>query len=120
MADGDFTPQLLSGSTNGRPISVAAESSPGTLIHTPSTSDPSLEYVTLYVINPGSTLRTITIEFGGTSTSDQITDQIPSESVKLIADRYPIRGAGNVIRAFASATNTLLIVGRVTKAEVPS
>jgi hypothetical protein len=29
-----FSKQILSGSTNGRPISISASASPGTIIHT--------------------------------------------------------------------------------------
>ncbi len=54
---------ILSGSTNGRPIPIAATSSPGTLIHTAHATD--IDEVYLIVNNPTASIATMTLEWGG-------------------------------------------------------
>ena len=46
-----FTKTILSGSTDGRAIKVAATATAGTLIHTGSTNAATLHEVCLYVMN---------------------------------------------------------------------
>ena len=46
-----FSKQLLSGSTNGRPIAVSASATPGTIIHTSQSGTSGIDEVWLYATN---------------------------------------------------------------------
>ena len=123
MASGDTTFKHLSGGTDGKPIAVAATTTPGTTIHTPSTTSPDIEFVTLWAVNKNtaSAIRTLTMEWGGTAAGQTWTIQLaPNRGMVLIADRLPITGAANLIRAYADVANEVLIQGRVVKSEEPT
>ena len=57
----------LSGSTNGRPIPVAATSTPGTLIHTAVAGTSAFDELYIWATNVTASPATLTIEFGGTT-----------------------------------------------------
>jgi hypothetical protein len=114
-----FTKLVLSGSTNGRAILVAATASPGTTIHTGSTNTAVIDEVWLYAQNTDTTARKLTIEWGGTSSPDDLIElTIPAESgLTLVAPGLLIKGAGTalVVRAFAATTNVITIHGYVNR-----
>src|SRR3990167_4435036 len=56
---------LLSGSTNGREIPVAATATPGTAIHTAVSGTTSFDELYLWASNVTATAATLTIELGG-------------------------------------------------------
>ena len=117
-----FSKQLLSGSTNGRGISVIATASTGTTIHATGTSATILDEVWLYAVNESTTDRKLTIEYGGTSQSDRIEFTVPAESgLYLIIPGLILRGTGSAattITAFAAGTgqeiNIFGYVNRIT------
>ena len=99
----------LSSSTNGRPIAVAATSSPGTTIHTAVGTD----QVYLYASNINDTdVRKLTIQWGGTSTSDTQEITIGSGQKVPIALGEVIQGS-LLIRAFADVASEVNITGYV-------
>lgn len=104
-----FTASALSGSTNGRPIPVAATGTPGTLIHKASTTGLDEPYA--YAHNTTAAAITLTLQFGGVTTSDNIVQSIPANgnAQVLFGERI---GAGLEIRAFAP-TAGLSITGAV-------
>lgn len=105
----------LSGSTNGRPIAVAATTSPGTTIHTATNTSNNLDEVWLWVTNTETTAVNLTLELGGTSTSDTVEMSIPAEDgLHFIVPGFTFDG-GVVIKAFAGSTNDLNIVGYVNR-----
>jgi len=113
-----FSRILLSGSTSGRPIKVAATSTPGTTIHTAVSGATSFDEIYLWVTNTDSSARAITIEWGGTTDPDDLI----AKTVSLTANSAPfpiITGlnlnGGLVIKAFGSAANVLLIDGYVNR-----
>jgi len=112
-----FTKTILSGSTDGRAIKVAATATPGTLIHTGSTTPATLHEIWLYAFNSDTTNIKLTIEWGGvTAPDDSIEVTIPSESgLFLIVPGLLIKGNATalVVRAFAATTNLLTINGFV-------
>ena len=72
---------VLSGSTNGRGIKVVATSSAGTTIHTAhSTSE---DEIWLYAQNTDSTDRKLTIEYGGTTSPDDLIEIIGQPGVEI-------------------------------------
>ena len=105
-----ITVRPLSGSTDGRPIKVAATSTLGTVIHTAQASATDLDIVELQVYNSDTQDRAITFECWGTNApDDHVKRTIPAgETVPV-----PVPAGRNslVLRAFASATNVLVVSG---------
>ena len=112
-----FTKTILSGSTDGRAIKVAATATPGTLIHTGSTTPATLHEIWLYAFNSDTANVKLTIEWGGTTApDDSIEVTIPAESgLFLVVPGLLIKGNATalVVRAFAATTNLLTINGFV-------
>ena len=63
-----FSKQKFSESTNGRQIKVVATASSGTLIHTAHAT--AFDEVWLYAVNDTATDRLLTIQWGGTTATD--------------------------------------------------
>jgi hypothetical protein len=114
-----FSKVLLSGSTNGRLIKVAATATAGTIIHTGSTTTTVSDEVWLYAVNSDTTDRKLTIEFGGVTAPDDLIEQtIPAESgLVLVVPGLIIKGAATalVVRAFAATANVVMIGGYVNR-----
>jgi hypothetical protein len=114
-----YTKKILSGSTDGRPVLVVATASAGTVVHTGSSTSATLEEVWLYASNSTTVQRTLTIQWGGTtSPNDSITLFLPPQSgLTLVAPGLIIKGNATplVIRAFADSANQVSIVGYVNE-----
>lgn len=114
-----FTKQVLSGSTDGRGILVAATATAGTLIHTGSTTTTTLDEVWLYAVNTSASAVKLTIEYGGvTAPNDHIEFSVPAESgLYLIVPALLIKGNATalVVRAFAATTNVVVVHGYVNR-----
>jgi hypothetical protein len=113
-----FAKIILSGSTDGRGILVSATASPGTTIHTGSSTAAHLHEVWLYAVNTSpSTASKLTVQWGGTTAnSDDIELTVQPESgLVLVAPGLLIKGNATplVVRAFASTTNVIAIHGYV-------
>lgn len=116
-----FSKLTLSGSTDGRPIKVAATSSPGTTLHTASSTATTYDEVWLYAMNTDTTARKLTVQFGGTSSPDdeiEVTIQ-PEAGLVTIVPGFPIKGNATplVVRAFAATANVITIHGFVNRIE---
>jgi len=116
MAHSD-NPALLSGSTNGRPISISVTSSPGTTIHTVSANTDGATYhqVYLYVNNiDGAGTHKLYLQLGGTSTADTVIIDIPANGLPIEAlNGENMFNGGVSIKAYANAANTINVWGRV-------
>lgn len=115
-----FSKQLLSGSTGGRLIKVAATATAGTTIHATGTSATIIDEVWLYAVNSDTTDRKLTIEFGGTSAPDDLIEfTVTAESgLYLIVPGLILTGDGTsarTIRAFAASANVVNIGGYVNR-----
>ncbi|MBU3748635.1 MAG: hypothetical protein FGM36_15290 [Burkholderiaceae bacterium] len=114
-----FSKQILSASTDGRAIKVAATASSGTTIHTGSTTSTTIDEVWLYAMNTDTTARKLTIQWGGTtSPDDDIEVTIGAESgLVLVAPGLLIKGNATalVVRAFAATANVITIHGYVNR-----
>lgn len=111
-----YTKQVLSGSTNGRGIKVAATSTPGTTIHTAVSGTANIDEVYLYAMNTDSTDRKLTIEWGGTTSPDDLIEvTVPAESGLLLIAPGIILQNSLVIKAFAAAANVVIIHGFVNR-----
>ena len=109
--------EILSASTNGKGIKVAATGTQGTLIHTATTggSNTDIDEVFIYASNPTSTQRLLTIEFGGaTVPDDQIAVQVPAHTTMLVVPGLIMR-AGLELRAFCSDNSSVTLHGFVNR-----
>jgi hypothetical protein len=106
----------LSFSTHGRAIKVAATSSPGTDIHTATSSTTDCDVITLYAYNSSASSVNLTIQFGGTtSPDDDIKLAIPATSgLTLVLPDLVLRNA-LLVEAFAGTTNVVTIHGFVNR-----
>lgn len=115
-----YSRQLLSGSTNGRPIEVATIATPGTTIHTvQATGTDAREEVHLFAANRDTTAMPLTIEHGGTATTDLITSFIPALAGWFRIDPgISLTATTSIIRAFTTgtATDSLVLSGWVNRA----
>jgi hypothetical protein len=114
-----FTKLVLSGSTDGRAIKVAATATPGTTIHTGSATATTHDEIWLYAMNTDTTARKLTIEWGGTSSPDDLIElTIPAESgLTLVAPGLLIKGNATplIVTSFAATTNVITIHGYVNR-----
>ena len=117
-----FSKLTLSGSTDGRPIKVAATATPGTTIHTGSSVATTYDEVWLYAMNTDSTARKLTVEWGGTTSPDDLIEVTiqPEAGLVTIVPGFPIKGnasAALVVKAFAATADVITIHGFVNRIE---
>lgn len=110
-----YTKLPLSGSTNGKPIAIAATSTPGTTIHTAQSGTSGIDEIWIYVVNSTTSNVKLTLEFGGTTTAENIEVTVVAESGLLLVTPGLILNNSQVVRAFAGTTNVLNIVGYVNR-----
>jgi hypothetical protein len=115
-----FSKIALSGSTDGKMIKVAATATAGTTIHTGSSTATTFDEVWLYAVNSSTSSVKLTIEYGGTTSPDDLIEfTVPAESgLYLIVPGLVIKGnasAALVVRAFAATTNVINIAGYVNR-----
>lgn len=111
-----FSKTILSGSTDGKGILVAATATAGTLIHTGSSTATTLDEVWLYAQNTSTSAVKLTVEWGGVAApNDHIELTVPPESgLVLVTPGLLIKGNASsalVVRAFAGTTNVITIHG---------
>jgi hypothetical protein len=114
-----FTKSILSGSTDGRAIKVAATSSPGTTVHTGSSTAADIHEVWLYAQNTGGSDAKLTVEWGGSASPDDLIElTITTEAgLTLIAPGLLLKGNATplVVKAFAATTNVITLHGFVNE-----
>ena len=113
-----FTRILLSGSTSGKSIKVAATATPGTAIHTAVAGATSFDEIYLWATNTDTVARTITLEWGGVTDPDNLLAKAFSLSAN--SPPYPlvsglVLNGGLLVKAFASSANVVLITGYVNQ-----
>jgi hypothetical protein len=110
-----YVKRFLSGSTNGRPIRVAATGTGGTTLHTAGTGTTNYDEVYIYAVNVATSNVDLTIELGGTTSSDGIPFTVPSrDGLYTIIPGLPLNN-GLIVKAFVSATDSINIVGFVNR-----
>jgi hypothetical protein len=114
-----FSKTLLSGSTDGKGIKVAATATAGTTIHTGSTNTSVIDEIWLYAVNTSASDVKLTIEWGGvTSPDDHIEYTVKAENgLYLIVAGNLIKGNATalVVRAFAATANVIVMHGYVNR-----
>lgn len=113
-----YSKNILSGSTNGRPIAITVAAATGTIIHTSqsSTSSGIVDEVYVWAINTSTSNLQLIIEHGNTSTDDLIYFTVPpQDGPYLVVPGLPLNG-GLICRGRATATNTgLKVIGYVNR-----
>lgn len=114
-----FSKQTLSGSTDGRGVKVAATATAGTLIHTASSTATTFDEIWLYAVNSDTTARKLTIEWGSTTSPDDLIElTVAAESgLVLVVPGLVLKGNASplVVRAFAATANVISIMGYVNR-----
>ena len=115
-----FTKQVLSGSTDGKAIKVAATSiASGTTIHTGSTTTSTIDEVWLYAVNTSASNVKLTIGWGGTTDPDDTIELtvLPEAGLVTVIPGLPIKGNATalVVRAAAGTANVITILGFVNR-----
>jgi hypothetical protein len=112
-----FSKSILSGSTDGKQIKVAATATAGTLIHTGPTNTAHLHEIWLYAVNTSASDVKLTVEYGGVaSPDDHIEYTVKAENgLYLIVPGLLIKGNATalVVRAFAATANVICVSGYV-------
>lgn len=105
---------LLSGSTNGEPIVVAATATPGTTVHTAGAT--GYENIWLWASNVTSSPATLTLEWGSVSDPGGHlvnTYSLPANSLPIpIATGQQIQGSV-VIGAFSGTASAINVTGYI-------
>lgn len=111
-----YSKQLLSGSTNGRMIKVAATATLGTTIHTAVSGTTSFDEIWLWAVNSDTTARKLTIEYGGATAPDNLIEiTIPAESGLVeILPGFLLQNS-LVVTAFCASANVVMIGGYVNR-----
>lgn len=111
-----YTAVIPSGSTNGKQIKVAATATAGTLIHTAVSGTSSMDEVWLWATNNHSSAVNLTIEWGGTTSPDDLMVlSIPSKTGDYLVKAGVRINNGLAIRAFASVANVISISANVNR-----
>lgn len=109
---------LLSGSTNGKPIPVAAVATPGTTIHTAIAGTASFDELYLWASNITGAAATLTIEWGGvTDPGNHIVKavSIPANSPPIPVVTGQVLNGGVVCGAFSGTASAINITGYVNR-----
>lgn len=112
-----FTKVKLSGSTDGRQIQITDTATPGTLIHTADAT--ALDEIWLWATNTGASPYKLTIEYGGTTSPNDLIEQFiqPEAGLMLIVPGSSPLTNSVVVRAFVEAAgdNLVMIQGYVNR-----
>jgi len=107
---------LLSGSTQGKPVKVAATATTGTTIHTAVAGTSSLDEIWIYATNNHTAAVNLTLEWGTATAADgNIQLSIPTKSGLTLVIPGLLLQNELVLTAFASVTNVILLNGYVNR-----
>tara|TARA_B100000287_G_scaffold205035_1_gene193446 strand:+ start:4574 stop:4927 length:354 start_codon:yes stop_codon:yes gene_type:complete len=111
-----FSKQLLSGGTNGKNIKIAATATAGTTVHTAVSGTSDMDEIWLYACNTDSSDRKLTIEYGGATSPDELTEvTITAEAGWTLVVPGLLLQNGLVVKAFAAAANVVNVNGYVNR-----
>ena len=117
-----FTKKILSGSTDGKAVKVAATATAGTTIHTGSATATTLDEVWIYAVNSSASSVKLTIEWGEATAPDgniEVT-VLPEAGLVTVIPGLLLQGnaTAKVVRAFAGTTNVIVMHGFVNRITV--
>jgi len=107
-----FAKQLLSGSTNGKAIKVAATATAGTTIHTAVSGTSNIDEIWLYAVNSSTSDVKLTLEWGEATAPDgNIEQTVPAEAGLMLLTPGLLLQNSLVVKAFAGTADVLTVVG---------
>ena len=111
-----FSKRLLSGSTNGKGIKVAATATAGTTIHTAVAGTSDFDEVWIWAVNSSGTNVKLTLEWGEATAPDgNIEFTVTAEDgLKCVVPGLLIQNE-LVVKAFAGTGDVLVIHGFVNR-----
>ena len=113
----NYTPHLLSESTDGKLINITTTATPGDLIHTAVVGTDNLDEIFIYAANVTSTVKRVTVEWGGTTSPDDLVEDYyiqPEAGWKLIIPGHRLQN-GLAVRVFSDSANVINIGGYVNR-----
>ena len=111
-----YSKELLSGSTQGKGILVAADETPGTTIHTAVSGTTDIDEIWLYGVNTHSADIKLTLEWGeATEPNGNIEITVPSEEGLMLLVPGLLLQNGLTVKAFAGTGSEIVIHGYANK-----
>ena len=111
-----YSKELLSGSTQGKGILVAATATAGTTIHTAVAGTTDIDEIWLYGVNTHSADLKLTLEWGeATEPNGNIEITVPAEEGLMLLVPGLLLQNGLVVEAFAGTANEIVIHGYVNR-----
>lgn len=111
-----MSPQIASGSTNGRPVLVVATATLGTTLHTAVTGTNDMDEIYVWAYNDHTVDLLLTIEFGGAVTpGDTIRYTVPfDDGPHLIIPGIRLQN-GLVVTAFTTTASVITCLINVNR-----
>ena len=113
-----YTRRLLSASTNGRPVVVAANATPGTTLHAAVSGTTAFDEIYLWASNVTASSATLYVEWGGaTDPGDLLVKNFsigPNSGPVPIATGIVLNGNVSVA-AFCTAASAINITGFINR-----
>lgn len=109
-----FSKEFLTGSADGTPVALSATSNTTTLHTVPNLTPDVVDEVWLWVSNYSSATRTVTIEFGSTTSTENIDITVAAGTVVLAIPGIPLAET-LVVTAFADVANNVSAFGYVNR-----
>ena len=113
-----YSKALLSSSTNGKSVTVAATATPGTLAHTAQSGTSGMDEVWIYATNSSTSTVLLTVEFGGSTDAEHIELDIPGQSGLVLVVPGLVLNNALEVRAFAATANVIHLSGYVNRLTV--
>jgi len=111
-----FTKAILSGSTSGKGVVVAATATAGTLIHTAVAGSSSIDEIWLYAVNTSTSAVKLTIEYGAATAPDNnIELTVAAESGLVLVSPGLLLNGGLTVKAFAATASVIVLYGYVNQ-----
>ena len=112
-----YSKELLSGSTQGKNISVTGTATGSSVtVHTAVSGTTDLDEIWLYACNTSATARVLTIEYGGTTDQDDLVElEIAADSGWVLICPGLLLQNGLIVKAFAAAGDVININGFVNR-----
>ena len=114
-----FTKAILSGSTSGKGVVVAATATAGTLIHTAVAGASAIDEIWMYAVNTSTSAVKLTVEYGAATAPDNnIELTVAAESgLVLVSPGLLLQGnaTAKVVKAFAATANVIVLHGYVNR-----
>ena len=111
-----FSKVLLSGSTDGKAIKVAATATAGTTIHTAGSGSTNRDEIWIYAVNSSTSGVKLTLEWGEATAPDgNIELTVAAESGLVLVIPGLLLQNSLVCKAFAATANVILLHGYVNR-----